>query len=338
MDNSGRKSANAVDSDEINIEEYNQVDPESFDCFPRRELPLDLYQYKEEINVLVPLYRGGTPFSERLRREARALSEAGQLFFCRNQQARYVDCLSSSLDVAVEDPNLSSSDVADIFAEQLVALVDELFANPSPDVLEMLGWALDLLAVFVGVDSRNAAHLAATAHRHRTRQRQRVNASLVAVALYCLAHDHAVAVDDLSRIALGFFLYDLGMSKVSRLLTDKTQQLRPDEKRRMQEHSRQGVEIANRLGLTGPEIEEPIMQHHERLDGSGYPGKLKGEAIGELGRIMAVADSYMAMITDRPHCPGRDPAEAAAELIRKDRAYDSDVSRGLVSFLKDVTF
>ncbi len=340
MDNTGRPSVNAMDSEELSIEEFNQIDPESFDCFPRRKLPLDLFHFKEEINVLVPLYRAGNPFSEALRKEARQLSEAGQLFFSRNQQTRYVQCLSSSLDVAVDDPNLSAQDVADIFAEQLVTLQEEFFGNPLPDVLEMIGWALDLLAVFLKVDSRNAAYLAASAHRNRTRQRQRVNAGLVAVALYCRSGDYDAdtSADELSRVALGFFLYDLGMSKVSRLVTDKAQQLHPDEKRRMQEHTRQGVEIANRLGLTGPEVEEPILQHHERLDGSGYPNKLRGEAVGLLGRIMGVADSYMAMITDRPHCPGRDPAEAAAELIRLEQAYDCSISRELVTFLKNITF
>ncbi len=55
-------------------------------------------------------------------------------------------------------------------------------------------------------------------------------------------------------------------------------------------------------------------QHHERLDGSGYPRGLAGDAITPAGRILAAADTYRAMTELRPHRPARSSAEAAVEL------------------------
>jgi DNA-binding CsgD family transcriptional regulator len=56
------------------------------------------------------------------------------------------------------------------------------------------------------------------------------------------------------------------------------------------------------------------VQHHERLDGSGYPRGLSGEAISPAGRILAAADTYHAMTELRPHRPARTPEEAATTL------------------------
>jgi HD-GYP domain-containing protein (c-di-GMP phosphodiesterase class II) len=55
-------------------------------------------------------------------------------------------------------------------------------------------------------------------------------------------------------------------------------------------------------------------QHHERLDGSGYPRGLSGDAVSSAGRILAAADSYHALTEARPHRPPRSAADAAAEL------------------------
>lgn len=64
------------------------------------------------------------------------------------------------------------------------------------------------------------------------------------------------------------------------------------------------------------DIREWILCHRERPDGSGYPRGLVGEQIPLEARILAVADAYTAIISDRPHRPGRDHREACAELVR----------------------
>jgi HD-GYP domain-containing protein (c-di-GMP phosphodiesterase class II) len=59
-----------------------------------------------------------------------------------------------------------------------------------------------------------------------------------------------------------------------------------------------------------------VLHHHERLDGGGYPGNLRNTEIPLGSRIIAVADSYDALTTDRPYRKGRTPAEAVKEIVR----------------------
>jgi len=79
------------------------------------------------------------------------------------------------------------------------------------------------------------------------------------------------------------------------------------------------VVIAGHLLVDLPnvdQIRDAALNHHERFDGTGYPKALKGEQIPLLGRIMAIADAFSAMILDRPYRRGRTAREALAELER----------------------
>src|SRR5690606_18177011 len=73
-------------------------------------------------------------------------------------------------------------------------------------------------------------------------------------------------------------------------------------------------------------------QHHERLDGSGYPRGLIGQAITPAGRILAAADAYHAMIELRPHRPARSPKEASAALLAEvsDGRLDASAARAVL--------
>jgi HD-GYP domain-containing protein (c-di-GMP phosphodiesterase class II) len=64
------------------------------------------------------------------------------------------------------------------------------------------------------------------------------------------------------------------------------------------------------------EVAEAVNSHHEWHDGGGYPGETAGNDIPLLGRILAVADAYSAMITDRPYRNGMSTEEARTELLR----------------------
>jgi len=59
-----------------------------------------------------------------------------------------------------------------------------------------------------------------------------------------------------------------------------------------------------------------VLHHHERMDGNGYPGKLRDTEIPLGSRIIAVADSFDALTTDRPYRKGRTDQEAIAEIVR----------------------
>jgi HD-GYP domain-containing protein (c-di-GMP phosphodiesterase class II) len=89
-------------------------------------------------------------------------------------------------------------------------------------------------------------------------------------------------------------------------------------------HAQIGYEIVKELDHPWP-IGKVVLQHHERLDGSGYPNRLRGEEICVEARVLAVADAIEAMASHRPYRAGIG-VERALDQVRSDRGtkYDTD--------------
>ena len=95
----------------------------------------------------------------------------------------------------------------------------------------------------------------------------------------------------------------------------QSNQLTEGQQRIIRAHPTMGAEMVNESRNVNFEVLGIIENHHERMDGSGYPRGLQGAAIPLLARIAGLVDAYDAMITPRPWAPARTSHEAAQELL-----------------------
>ncbi len=131
----------------------------------------------------------------------------------------------------------------------------------------------------------------------------------------CIAKYLSLAPEEMERVRMGAILHDIGKIGIEDKILKKDAPLDPEEWRVMQTHPEQGYDILSRVdGLK--DVTGAMRYHHERWDGKGYPLKLKGEAIPLLARIIAVADTYDAMVSTRPYRKGMDPKVAYDEIVR----------------------
>jgi len=127
---------------------------------------------------------------------------------------------------------------------------------------------------------------------------------------------------DLRLIEIGAPLHDIGKIGIDDKILRKESKLTPDEFEIMKSHTVKGAKILEKVAELVDVI--PIVRsHHERWDGAGYPDKLAGEKINLLARIVAVADAFDAMTSDRPYRKGMAPDVAFAE-IEKQKAKQFD--------------
>ncbi|HWU36411.1 MAG TPA: HD domain-containing phosphohydrolase, partial [Candidatus Acidoferrum sp.] len=117
-------------------------------------------------------------------------------------------------------------------------------------------------------------------------------------------------------LELGALLHDIGEIRTPEALLQKAGLLTLEERDIIQQHPASGVEILERVPLLTPAL-EVVACHHERYDGSGYPGGLRAETIPLPARIFAVVDALDAMTHDRPYRPARPLSEALDELRRE---------------------
>ena len=140
---------------------------------------------------------------------------------------------------------------------------------------------------------------------------------------------------DIRALKFGGALHDIGKIGVPNRILNKPGPLDDDEWQVMKKHPEAGYQICLPLkNSLGPAL-DIILQHHEKLDGSGYPAGLTENDISMVARIMAVADIYDALVTDRPYRKAM-PFEKAVAIINQDAAnkkLDATVVRHLWEIL-----
>ncbi len=121
--------------------------------------------------------------------------------------------------------------------------------------------------------------------------------------------------EKLCKLTTAGLLHDLGKMAIPPAILNKRGELTPDEREIVCNHPRKCLEI---LALQGYERELlfGILQHHERIDGSGYPEKLPGRTISLFARIIAVADVYDAMMSNRVYHHGVTPFVVIEQLVK----------------------
>ncbi|WP_430882583.1 HD-GYP domain-containing protein [Fusibacter sp. JL216-2] len=140
---------------------------------------------------------------------------------------------------------------------------------------------------------------------------------------------------DIQSIALAGLFHDLGKSKIPDDILNKPGDLEPHEFSVMKRHSELGYKIARSQDVFEKDVLRGIIEHHERLDGSGYPFGLKKDQIHPYAQIIAIADVYDAMTTERSYKNSESPF-VAVEVI-KDLSYKNHLHPGLVNrFLKNI--
>ncbi|HPU52451.1 MAG TPA: HD-GYP domain-containing protein, partial [Burkholderiaceae bacterium] len=140
----------------------------------------------------------------------------------------------------------------------------------------------------------------------------------VRVSLYMISLGRQLGFpkEMLESLGLIGMLADVGKTKLPRALLDKPGMLNTTEYGIAKEHVRLGLEALGASVKMEPEVTSGILQHHERMDGSGYPKGLKGEEISIYGRMAGIADSFAALITPRPYANPLAPQDALMSLYQ----------------------
>lgn len=139
----------------------------------------------------------------------------------------------------------------------------------------------------------------------------------VAVYLMALGRHLGFPRQQLSELGCIGLLLDIGKLKLPRSLLEKRDKLSEDEDALMRQHVAMGVDILEAAEPLTQHILLGINEHHERLDGSGYPHGLSGEAISIYGRMAAIADCFAAMTSVRTYDITRSAFDALKELFKE---------------------
>ena len=160
----------------------------------------------------------------------------------------------------------------------------------------------------------------------------------VAQLACAIAKEVGMTEDQIEGIRVSAFLHDIGKIAIPAEILSKPSKLSDNEFGIIRTHSSASFNILKMIEFPWP-VAQAILQHHERLNGSGYPSGLKGEEIILEARILAVADVIEAMACHRPYRPALGIDKALEEISRnKDVLYDAKVVDACLRLFKDRKF
>lgn len=136
----------------------------------------------------------------------------------------------------------------------------------------------------------------------------------VAVNLVAFGRHLGYAKEQLAQLGTLGLLLDVGKIRLPRDLLEKNERLTADEFELIKEHVDHALSILHDTPNIHPDVLEGIAQHHERMNGSGYPKNLMGDKISTFGRMGAIADTYSAVTKSRPYAEAISPHQALQML------------------------
>ncbi|MCF6464481.1 HD-GYP domain-containing protein [Clostridium sp. Cult2] len=136
------------------------------------------------------------------------------------------------------------------------------------------------------------------------------------VAIYSLYIGKLIGLDNerIKELCQAALLHDIGKANVPKNILNKKGKLTEEEFRIVKKHTIDGYLLSKRIPFLKEEVREAILSHHEREDGSGYPRGIKGRKINLYARILAIADVYDALTSERVYKEKSTPFEAIEEF------------------------
>lgn len=136
----------------------------------------------------------------------------------------------------------------------------------------------------------------------------------VAALMIALGRRLGYQGEALKELGVAGLLHDIGKVGISDAVLNKPGRLNPLELATVRQHPQIGWDILSRESAAGPMALQVCLHHHERTDGTGYPGRLSGDALSEVARMGAICDVYDAITSERSYKAGWEPADAIRRM------------------------
>ncbi len=256
------------------------------------------------------------------------------------------------MEMSRKEGAIISSSNGDLSSLILPIMVDSEFAGVIgfEKPVQSKGW----IPVEINLLATSASMLAQSIERQKANNQikqhfvqltKMISKAMFAVDPYTVSHQERLAIlavmvgeklgltdEQLEWLRVGALLHDIGKAALPNTILSKPGKLTEEEWVLIRSHAKRGHEMLQDMDL--PEnVMDMVLNHHERLDGSGYPNGLRGDKLSTESRILGICDVVEAMSSHRPYRPARKKEEIIEELRNgRDRIYDPRV----VDLLLDV--
>jgi HD-GYP domain-containing protein (c-di-GMP phosphodiesterase class II) len=220
------------------------------------------------------------------------------------------------LKEVIDDRKMAPPKKAQVVYDISIGIMNKLLTNPTHENINEFKAGVTDIVDMILKDHETSRHLLnITSHDYYTYTHS-VNVGVLSVLLSKALFKNRDA-HDMHELGAGFFLHDIGKVNIDSALINKRGKFTEEEMAVMRTHPEEGFKILSERNQLSKECKIIVMQHHERVDGSGYPYHLQGDEIHVYGRICCISDVFDALTSERPYKVKLPPFDAL-KLMKKE--------------------
>jgi HD-GYP domain-containing protein (c-di-GMP phosphodiesterase class II) len=216
------------------------------------------------------------------------------------QQKAAQKVVTDDLIATVHDASLPPREKSQLVRQHSITMMKGLLENPTAQNIREAQKGISEVVNLILTDDNTLYYLLdITSHDYYTYTHS-VSVGVLGIALAKALFQDSTN-HDMRALGVGFFLHDVGKVGINPSIITKPGKLTSEEMQEMRRHPSLGFKLLHETRQLTEEAKTIVLQHHERIDGSGYPKGLHGGDIHVYGRICSIADVYDALTSDRPY-------------------------------------
>lgn len=308
-------------------EQFYPVTSAIFKVLPKSRPPFAFYFYDNSVSDYTAVSKPGKVLLSTEKERIKKACESGHIYIHSNDIPATIPYISSHLKLVLKDmaAHMAAVDLAPVLLSSMKTLIAPLFKESVKlnfdkfnEVVQPLLMTLekspDILRLIIGM-----------LDKEHTLTNKAVATGFTGLGVCMLGRDTKTDMQTLTYCAYALFLCDIGLCRLPDFVLGKEFCLTIDEQKRIKHHPILTLEILTSTKAIPKPALVAILEHHERLDGSGYPRGIKGDSISWIGKLCGVVDSYVAMVMDRPGKKSMSEVNALKTLYKESSMYDPNI-------------
>ncbi len=293
----------------------------------------DLYLQNHINNeVSYVLYCSGTSVVKSDKIEDLQKHQVKNLFIRKEDKKIYLKYVESSLKHIINDGRVDVKEKAYIVYDVAKNIMEDVFEDPrsGEQVVRSKTWVSNTIDFIIRSKGSFSGMMSMISYDYYTYTHS-VNVSVLGLLF---AKYLGLDGGEMQVFGTGLLLHDVGKTQIDPAIINKKERLSDEEFARIKMHVDLGVDILKQTGGVDSISFFPIMQHHEKYNGKGYPNGLKGDAIHKYGKISGIIDVYDALTTQRSYSDARKPF-AALKIMNEEmkESFDEKYFKDFILFL-----
>ena len=316
-----------VKKDQMAEESFCSISSDIFKFLPKSGLPFCLYRMNPQTgNFSAATTPGKTIISTD---KKRIFKECGKdLIFIKS--CDIADCrpyFCANLETVISDMahSISDEDMALILFEALKDACNKIFKDSLKKNFHYFHSTLLAAGELIHANPNIIWHMIPHLDKQHSLTNKSISNGIIGAGICLHGREGKQDLDSFIESLVALFLCDVGMSCLPDFVLGKEFSLSIDEQKRIRNHPISSVEILSMTKSLTKTSLRAILEHHERMDGSGYPRGVTSEKISWLGKLCGAVDSFVAMTMIRPGKKCMTTVDALKALYKESYLYDPNI-------------